>query len=277
MPKLLAEWLEYHTLIGVEQVFLADDCSDDNGQTRLVLELYERAGLVTGYTKLPFNDCVNRRPNGERLYSHVVKDAKEQCEWIGAMDVDEYLTLQEDLYSGTLHSLLDESILPVIRMPWVLMGSDGHETAPPGLVIEGFANAGPTGPMIKTLVKSNIIVDWEFSHWPVISSPSERMPPPSQAELDFLNSTKYAGSDYPLEAWMTQLWVCPEEKRTVDVDGQQCSWPVGALFMKHYKWLSWQQFMEYRGKRATDAEGNPEPDQVCTALDCRTEFTASNS
>lgn len=277
MPKLLAEWLEYHTLIGVEQVFLADDCSDDHGQTHLVLELYERAGLVTAYTKLPFIDCVNRQPVGERLYSHVVKDAKEQCEWVGAIDVDEYLTLQEDLYSGTLHSLLDQSILPVIRMPWVVMGSDGHETAPPGLLIEGSVTASAPGPWIKTLVKSNIIVDWAYSHWPTkILSPSERNPPPSQAEVDFLNSTEYAGSDNPLKDWMTRIRFLPEDERKVDEGGKTCTWPAGALFLKHYKWLSWEQFMEYRGKRATNAEGQPEPVAVCTILACTKELTASD-
>ena len=45
----LVQWLEYHQHLGVDKFFIADDCSADNGSTAMVLEAYNRTGLVDAY------------------------------------------------------------------------------------------------------------------------------------------------------------------------------------------------------------------------------------
>ena len=57
------------------------------------------------------------------------------------MDVDEFVTFRREYMPEgpeTLHTVLDQSPLPALRMPWMAMGSDGHIEKQWGLTIEHF-------------------------------------------------------------------------------------------------------------------------------------------
>lgn len=49
-PRTLAEWLEYHHVLGIGHTFIVDDCLADDGRTWRVLEAYAKDGLVSLYT-----------------------------------------------------------------------------------------------------------------------------------------------------------------------------------------------------------------------------------
>lgn len=112
----LKEWLEYHILLGVQHFYLYNNDSTDNYLE--VLEPYINTGIVEiiqwenkpetpwihpgsdsphwcGYQLSAFNDCVKR--------------ALHKVQWLGIVDVDEYLVTENGKLS--LYQLLDRAEL----------------------------------------------------------------------------------------------------------------------------------------------------------------------
>ena len=101
-------------------------------------------------------------PNEAALFHYTYRQARPRCEWVALFDLDEYLTLQPEVAGreGGLHSFLDAWAWPVIKLPWVMMGGDGHWTRPPGLIVEnylllwrGSQARAPLGALAQILLK----------------------------------------------------------------------------------------------------------------------------
>ena len=123
----LAEWLEFHMLVGVEHFFLYDNASEDEHLE--VLAPYLEEGIVTLHDwpgtdgQLPaYDDCL-------RWHRH-------DSRWIAFIDLDEFL------FSPTgrpVRELLPEyEEWPAVAVSWVMFGHAGHRTRPSGLVIENY-------------------------------------------------------------------------------------------------------------------------------------------
>jgi hypothetical protein len=125
--RYLAEWIEFHVLVGVERFYLYDHESTDD--SRAVLAPYVEEGTVVVYDwpvypgqTEAFEDCVQRHRHDSR--------------WIAFFDLDEFL------YSGTGRPL-PEVLRAFEPWPGVLVnrpafGSAGWETTPPGLVTASY-------------------------------------------------------------------------------------------------------------------------------------------
>lgn len=126
----LAEWIEFHRLVGVERFFLYDNLSADGG--REVLEPWVRAGAVS------ISDCSIPFEQGGQgwAYADALERARGRTRWLAFIDLDEFLfspglTLLPDVlgeYEGH----------PGVVVNWQVYGSSGLTAKPDGLVIESF-------------------------------------------------------------------------------------------------------------------------------------------
>jgi hypothetical protein len=140
----LAEWIEFHRLVGVEHFFLYDNRSTDDHMD--VLAPYREEGIVT------LRDWDVPLLDQRDTYDHCLKADRERSRWIAFIDLDEFL------FSPTgqpLPELLAEyEGWPGIGVNWAVFGSSGHETRPAGLVIENYLMRidHPINRFIKSIV-----------------------------------------------------------------------------------------------------------------------------
>jgi Glycosyltransferase family 92 len=123
----LREWIEFHRLVGVERFFLYDNLSEDDHLE--VLAPYMEDGTVTVQRWPVFDPQVP-------AYNDCLRWHRYDSRWIAFIDVDEFL------FSPTgqpLPELLaDYEAWPGVAVAWVMFGTGGHRTRPPGLVIENY-------------------------------------------------------------------------------------------------------------------------------------------
>ena len=142
----LGEWATYHALRGVERLIVYD-----NGSR---VPLAETLAPLTGRLRL----VVEVMPGPARqlaAYAHCLETYGPDTRWLGFIDVDEFL-----LPHGTddLRELLtDYEDQAALGVNWVMFGSSGHESRPPGLLLENYTHradyALPTNLHIKSLVQ----------------------------------------------------------------------------------------------------------------------------
>jgi glycosyltransferase involved in cell wall biosynthesis len=123
----LIEWLEFHTLVGVENFYLYDNDSDDN--TKEIIEPYIASGKVV------FQDW-KIRPGMLSAYSHCLNSYGKNSQWIAFIDLDEFLFPST---TDDLKLILNEFFLyPAIAVNWLTFGSSGHKKRPDGLQLENY-------------------------------------------------------------------------------------------------------------------------------------------
>ncbi|MDR2717115.1 MAG: glycosyltransferase family 92 protein [Treponema sp.] len=139
----IAEWIEYHLLVGVQKFFIYDNESTDN--LREYLESYIKDGIVE-YTYF----------SGKRqqlvAYNEIISRYKYSSFWIVFIDIDEFLVpILAETISEFLHDFED---IPGIEINQMLYGSSGHLKKTAGLVIERFKDHSPYDHPINRGVKS---------------------------------------------------------------------------------------------------------------------------
>jgi Glycosyltransferase family 92 len=150
----LAEWIEFHLLVGVERFFLYDNGSRD--RHREVLSPYVEAGLVVLHPwDMPFVAPGGRPIAAVQAFEHCLLRHREDARWIAFLDIDEFL------FSPTgrkVSDLLPEyEQHPAVGVSRREFGSSGHQTRPTGLVIESYVQHREEIPDARALIKS--IVD----------------------------------------------------------------------------------------------------------------------
>lgn len=111
----LKEWLDYHILLGVDHFYLYNNFSSDNYKE--ILEPYINDGIVT-LTEYP------HRYAQIKAYSECYNLVKDETEWLGFIDADEYINLQRH---DSISSFLDEfKLYPVLYLNWLMFGTSGH-------------------------------------------------------------------------------------------------------------------------------------------------------
>lgn len=85
--KWLAEWIEYHRLVGVEHFYLADDnhTQEERDRSAEVLRPYVESGLV---------DCFRLRAVWDfqsEAYNLILRNYGAQSKWMAVIDLDEFL------------------------------------------------------------------------------------------------------------------------------------------------------------------------------------------
>lgn len=125
----LAEWIEFHRLVGFERFYLYDNRSEDNHLE--VLAPYVDEGLVVLHDwDVPYV------PGQKQAYAHSLATYGDEARWIAFFDIDEFL------FSPT-HRPVSEVLTEYEQWPGVVvntprMGPSGRRTKPDGLVIESY-------------------------------------------------------------------------------------------------------------------------------------------
>jgi hypothetical protein len=143
--RYMREWIEFHRLVGVERFFLYNNESTDDHMA--VLEPYIAEGIVAWEDFPGF-------PVQLECYQHCIDTRRDEARWIAFIDLDEFL------FSPTwqpvpeiLRDYEDEAGLAVNT---VMFGTSGHQTPPPGLVIENYTRRLPSdrprARTVKTIV-----------------------------------------------------------------------------------------------------------------------------
>lgn len=127
----LREWIEFHKLVGIDHFYLYNNFSDD--QYMDILEPYIKSGLVE-LEDWPI-------PQGQlSAYEDCIKKHKEDTNWIGFIDIDEFITpLEGNSFIDILHQLENR---PVVKIYWKIFGSNNLSLRNANnLVIEDFIEA----------------------------------------------------------------------------------------------------------------------------------------
>ncbi len=145
----LAEWVEFHRLVGVEHFFLYDDRSGDAG--REVLAPYVNDGLVT------LTKCAMPLASGGQGWAYAValRRARGRVRWLAFIDIDEFLFSPE--HESLVEVLGEFEQYSGVVVNWQVYGSSGLQSTPVGLVIESFTQRARTDWVRNRRVKS--IVD----------------------------------------------------------------------------------------------------------------------
>jgi Glycosyltransferase family 92 len=139
----LAEWVEFHRRRGVERFWLYDNRSEDGWRDEL-----EPFGELVEVTEWP------QVPGQFRAYADCLKRHRTHARWIAFIDLDEFL------FSPTGRTIPD--VLRAfegatgVAVNWRVYGANGHETRPPGRVLENYqwraADSHPANLHVKTIV-----------------------------------------------------------------------------------------------------------------------------
>jgi hypothetical protein len=125
----LAEWLEFHRLVGFERFYLYDNRSVDNH--REVLAPYLDEGLVT------LHDWPRPHLGGQaEAYDHCLRTYGAEARWIGFFDIDEFVF--SPTYRPVSEVLTEYEQWPGVVVNAPRFGPSGHRTKPDGLVIENY-------------------------------------------------------------------------------------------------------------------------------------------
>jgi hypothetical protein len=153
----LAEWIEYHLLIGIERFWLINNDSQDH--YRGVLRPYIAAGIV----KLVHE----RRPHMQiPLYNRWIPRLRNKTFWLAVIDVDEFIV---PLNHDCLHDLFHRyEPFAGIDMNWMIYGYNGQMRKRTGLVIERFPNHvpfnEPRNTFTKTIVNPRVVRRMQVHH-----------------------------------------------------------------------------------------------------------------
>jgi len=159
--RYLQEWIEYHTMQGVEKFYIYDNESADN--TREVLQPYIDKGLVE-YTFFP---GVKMQV---KAYRNCVKKHKLEAKYIAFIDIDEFIVpVKHKTIPDYLHSL---GKISGVQINWVVYGSGGAKTRTNGFVIDRFRDHSlPDDPLnhhVKTIANPRRVLSFFSAHRPVI-------------------------------------------------------------------------------------------------------------
>ena len=142
----LAEWVNFHRIVGVDHFYLYDNGSTDHPET--VLSPFLNEGCVTLRPWLvPFHERAQAT-----AYTDCLNRVRGHARWLACIDIDEFLFSPQ---SFRLDSVLKEfEGHPGVVVHWQIYGSSGEERASARPVIARFARRAPTNWIRNRRVKS---------------------------------------------------------------------------------------------------------------------------
>lgn len=143
-PYLL-EWIAWYRLLGADRLVFYDNASSDGGS--VLLAGLDAAKVVE---HVPWPDRPGQAPQFDAY-----ADATARCktEWIGCLDVDEFLVLPRHAGLANFLAGLPASCAAVVANQRVI-GSNGQTRFAPGLVTERFPLGSDESLWINTWVKT---------------------------------------------------------------------------------------------------------------------------
>ncbi|KAL1553335.1 hypothetical protein AAHA92_14025 [Salvia divinorum] len=130
--RFLPEWIVYHGRVGVERWFIYDNNSDDDVEG--VVGSLAGAGYKVSRHLWPW---IKTQEAG---FAHCAMRARDSCEWVGFIDVDEFLHLPSgsSLYGDVVRPLGEEEGVGEARVACHSFGPSGLREAPARGVMAGY-------------------------------------------------------------------------------------------------------------------------------------------
>ena len=159
VSRYLAEWIEFHRLVGATKFYLYDN--DSNDSPHEVLAPYIREGLVVLHHWPGFPIFPAAREHCTRTYGH-------EARWIAMLDDDEFLF---PMKGSSVPKILEQfDRYPAVAVHWAVFGSGGHTGIPEGLVLENYTRRNPQlSPKIKSIMNPRRIVRHKSTHYSIYS------------------------------------------------------------------------------------------------------------
>lgn len=130
----IAEWIEYHGLVGIEHFYIYD-----NGSTDDLAEVLRPYLLDGRATLIAWPDF----PGQISAYNHALKIFGRDSEWMALLDIDEFIRVDGGRrLAAALAEFASEA--DQILLPWLQFGSSGHDAKPDALVIEAYVHRQQT-------------------------------------------------------------------------------------------------------------------------------------
>ena len=170
----LAEWLNYHMLVGVDHFYLYDQ--DGSKEARALLEPYEKAGVVTRHEWTHYDGTRYDGPtrsfqiNKNHLaFGHCARNYRSDSAWMMKIDVDEFLypPKGQDSLPPYLQSL-DYERVKGLQIGRFNFGDNNHRTKPAGLVLESYIRREIKPSDHKDMANCSFLSDNRFcnsAHW----------------------------------------------------------------------------------------------------------------
>lgn len=162
----IAEWIEFHKMVGVNKFYFYDNESNDN--THEILKPYIKKGIVD-YT------IIKGKARQLDAYNDAIKKHKSDCRWMGFIDMDEYVIPVD--HKKTIGQTINELVYNAKRgaagvgINWALYGTSGFKTKPQGLITENFIwrarNNDSLNIHIKTICNPRLIKTYISPHYPI--------------------------------------------------------------------------------------------------------------
>jgi hypothetical protein len=208
----LAEWIEFHRLMGVERFFLYDNGSTDRHGEVLAPYVDDGSAVVHDWP-MPFIGDGGRGLALRHAFDHCLRTHREDSRWIAFLDIDEFLFSPG---GDPLPRLLpDYEEYPGLCVSRAEFGTSGHRARPPGLVIESYVH--------RRRVKPD---DW---------APVKSVVDPGRAIVSLGPHTFHYRSGAPVD----------EQGRPVDQLDQRGVKPVAwSRFRIHHYWSKSQEELE---------------------------------
>ncbi|MXV43755.1 glycosyltransferase family 92 protein [Saccharibacter sp. 17.LH.SD] len=155
-------WLGWHALLGVDTFIIFDDGSDDG-----TLELLKAASAQHDIRIFHIDDLQEtpwkiQQPVGERqriVYLDVLTTLKDEFDWIGFIDTDEYLALHRHNNLKNFLRSFDHTV-GAVGINWCIYGSSGHITTPDLPPFHAFtrhsALESPINRHVKTFIRPQL-------------------------------------------------------------------------------------------------------------------------
>lgn len=154
----IAEWLAWQFLIGFDTVVLLD-----NGSTDRTKEI--AASFTPRYDVRVIDWPGHGAAFQVRAYEHALELIRDEFEWVGFFDADEFLVLDEGFNLKTILAGRPEA---AIAIPWRMFGSSGHKEFPKELLIEAFTgHAAPEfspNRHVKSIVRARSVISGANPH-----------------------------------------------------------------------------------------------------------------
>ena len=163
--KYIKEWVDFHLGQGFQHIFLYDN--DGRDTFHKILKPYLDNNTLTLIPWLYNSDI---EINGilhtiqRAAYYHALNSFSSMSDWLMIMDCDEFIYCQPDIYKGTvsdyLSYLVNNTPIPIssILISRYNFGSNGHETVPPGGVIDNYTRREVVCDYFKSLINSDYIL-----------------------------------------------------------------------------------------------------------------------
>ncbi len=145
----LAEWINFHRMVGFTRFILYDNGSDDRSA-----DIAKENSIGGDVTVIGWKHFIARYDTQILAYSHAAANFGDQCKWMCCIDIDEFLFPIEHRPIGEILERYNE--IPSIAIPWHMYGTSGHKTPPDGGVITNFRRRvvfPPSGGDIKRVYK----------------------------------------------------------------------------------------------------------------------------